>query len=231
MTHRRTLLRRPGVLSLVACAGLAAASLAACGPAAETPILQQSATAPPSVVSVSPSADAGPSGSPSASASPSASTGDEASGTTPILGADAWTADPADKDASPGSEGLIFHDLRIAQHDGFTRVVVEFAGSGDPGWYVGWVDEPREQGRGLPLDVDGAAFLDLAITGTVWPQTDQDQALYYAGPTHVAAGAIDVVEDGTFEDQTHLALGMDRQRDVQIGTLTDPVRVVVDIRD
>jgi hypothetical protein len=225
MPYRRTSHRRTGRLA-AALALLIATPLAAC-----TPSDQESS---PQSASQAPSASAAQSGgSPQASASstaPPSPTQDDANATTPILGADAWTTTPSDKDASPTSEGLVFHDLRAGDHEGFYRVVVEFSGSGDPGWFMSWAEQPVEQGRGLPLDVEGVAFLNLAITGTSMPLDDEQTSQYYSGPSNVAVGTLDVIEDGTFEDQTHIVIGMDDVREFQVGTLTDPVRVVIDVK-
>ncbi len=238
MSHRRLSPYSPSARRLVArfCAtGLAAAaalSLAAC-----TSSDQESSGRPASPGGASPSVSATPSGtaptaSPSASPSDSGATDlEQPTATTPIRGADAWTTTPWNQQSAPTSQRLVFHDLRAAQHDGFTRVVVEFTGTGKPGWFMRWSDEPLEQGRGMPLDVQGTAFLDLAITGTSMPMTDEDEAQYYAGPKNVAAGGLDVVQDGTFEDQTHIVIGMAGRHAFQVGTLRDPVRVVIDVKD
>jgi len=239
MLHRRLSPRpsptpgRTGArISTVGLAAVTALSLAAC-----TSSDQQSSGDPASSGGSSPSASATQSGTPSHGTAPSSPSGSDSAdpeqptATVPIQGTDAWTTTPWDRQSAPASEGLVFHDLRAAQHDGFTRVVVEFTGTGDPGWFMRWSDEPVEQGRGLPLEVQGTAFLDLAITGTSMPLTDEEEAQYYAGPNNVAAGGLDVVQNGTFEDQTHIVIGMSGQHEFQVGTLTDPVRVVIDVKD
>lgn len=169
-----------------------------------------------------------PTPTPSASADPEA---EEAAATSPILG-DRWTQSATSREPvrDPDGDGLVFHALRVAEHEGFYRVVVEFAGTGEPGWSMSWSDRPVEQGRGLPLDIEGTAFLDLRITGTTMPTAEGQAEQYYSGPSSLQVGPVDVVEDGTFEDQTHIAIGLDDVRDFQVGTLSDPARVVIDIR-
>ena len=118
--------------------------------------------------------------------------------------------------------------IRAARHEGFTRVVLEFSGEGTPGvWSAAWTDEAVEQGRGLPIQVEGEAVLDLVIDGT--PMTASENP--YPSGTHTRAGDLDVVSDGTFEDNTHVVIGAPTSRQFQIGFLSDPVRMVVDIRD
>ena len=123
---------------------------------------------------------------------------------------------------------LALTGIRAAKHEGFTRVVVEFSGEGTPGvWRAAWTDEAVEQGRGLPIQVEGQAFLDLVIDGTPMTATENP----YPGGTHTHAGDLDVVSDGTFEDNTHVVIGAPAPRQFQIGFLSDPVRMVIDIRD
>ncbi len=132
--------------------------------------------------------------------------------------------------AQVGEAPMVFHDLRVGEHEDFYRVVVEFSGEGVPGYFQSWTDTPVEQGRGRPLPVTGAEFLDLAITGTAMPSSDELNAGYYAGERNLELGPLDVREDGTFEDTTHIVIGMDYARKFQIGFLKNPTRMVIDIQ-
>ena len=126
------------------------------------------------------------------------------------------------------AKALALTGIRAARHEGFTRVVLEFAGKGTPGvWSAAWTDEAVEQGRGLPIQVEGGAVLDLVIDGT--PMTASENP--YPSGTHTRTGDLDVVSDGTFEDNTHVVIGAPTAREFQIGFLSNPVRMVIDIRD
>ena len=126
------------------------------------------------------------------------------------------------------TKALALTGIRAAAHEGFTRIVLEFSGEGTPGvWRGAWTDEAVEQGRGLPIQVEGEALLDLVIDGT--PMTASENP--YPSGTHTRAGDLDVVSDGTFEDNTHVVIGAPAPRQFQIGFLSNPVRMVVDIRD
>ena len=126
------------------------------------------------------------------------------------------------------TKALALTGIRAATHEGFTRVVLEFSGEGTPGvWSAAWTDEAVEQGRGLPIQVEGEAVLDLVIDGT--PMTASENP--YPSGMHTRAGDLDVVSDGTFEDNTHVVIGAPTERQFQIGFLSKPVRMVVDIRD
>ena len=126
------------------------------------------------------------------------------------------------------TKALALTGIRAATHEGFTRVVLEFSGEGTPGvWRAAWTEEAVEQGRGLPIQVEGEAVLDLVIDGT--PMTASESS--YPSGTHTRAGDLDVVSDGAFEDNTHVVIGAPTARQFQIGFLSDPVRMVIDIRD
>ena len=126
------------------------------------------------------------------------------------------------------TKALALTGIRAATHEGFTRVVLEFSGEGTPGvWRAAWTGEAVEQGRGLPIQVKGQAVLDLVIDGT--PMTASENP--YPSGMHTRAGDLDVVSDGTFEDNTHVVIGAPATRQFQIGFLSNPVRMVVDIRD
>ena len=214
MSHRRVLAASAAASLLV---------LGACTPGAPTDVPQ--------------SAEASPSGSsPTASASASAApettpTPEPGLDATKPINADNWMSSveglPPVRSDDP-TKALALTGIRAATHDGFTRVVLEFSGEGTPGvWRAAWADEAVEQGRGLPIQVDGEAVLDLVIDGTPMTATENP----YPSGTHTRAGDLDVVSDGTFEDNTHVVIGAPATRQFQIGFLSNPVRMVVDIRD
>lgn len=211
MSHRRSL-----AASAAACALL----LGACMPGARTDA-PQSADASSGVAH-------SPTPSVSASDAPTAEPGLDS--TRPI-NADNWMSSveglPPLRADDP-ARALALTGIRAAAHEGFTRVVLEFSGEGTPGVRTAaWTDEAVEQGRGLPIQVDGGAVLDLVIDGT--PMTASNTP--YPSGTHTRAGDLDIVSDGSFEDNTHIVIGAPTAREFQIGFLSNPVRMVIDIRD
>ncbi len=206
---------------------LAAAGLSGCSsspPAAEQPVQQSQSEAPAAPAEpVEPEGNAEP-----RSEDPAEET---AEGVDSIGGSD-WSSEVprVEGSANPDGPGLLFHDVRVGDHQDFYRVVFEFTGSGEPGYFGMWSDQPVEQGRGEPLPAEGENFLDLYVTGIGIPMTDEDYENYYSGPQVLEVGPLSVAVDGTFEGQAHFAIGMDGQREFQIGRLQDPARVVVDVR-
>ena len=210
--------------ALAASAAASLLLLGACAPGAPT-------NAPQSA-GASPSASHSPAASASASAVPETTpTPEPGLDATKPINADNWMSSveglPPVRSDNP-DKALALTAIRAATHEGFTRVVLEFSGEGTPGvWRGAWTDEALEQGRGLPIQVEGEAILDLVIDGT--PMTAAENP--YPAGTHTRTGDLDIVSDGTFEDNTHVVIGAPATRQFQIGFLSDPVRMVVDIRD
>ena len=214
MSHRR---------ALAASAAASLLLLGACAPA--------SPTNTPRSAEASPSASF-PAASATASAAPETTpTPEPGLDATKPINADNWMSSveglPPVRSDDP-TKALALTGIRAATHEGFTRVVLEFSGEGTPGvWSAAWTDEAVEQGRGLPIQVEGQAVLDLVIDGT--PMTASENP--YPSGMHTRVGDLDVVSDGTFEDNTHVVIGAPAARQFQIGFLSDPVRMVIDVRD
>ena len=214
MSHRR---------ALAASAAASLLLLGACAPGAPTNAPQ---SAEASSSASSPAASATASTTPETTPTP-----EPGLDATKPINADNWMSSveglPPVRSDDP-TKALALTGIRAATHEGFTRVVLEFSGEGTPGvWSAAWTDEAVEQGRGLPIQVEGEAVLDLVIDGT--PMTASENP--YPSGMHTRAGDLDVVSDGTFEDNTHVVIGAPATRQFQIGFLSNPVRMVVDIRD
>lgn len=128
-----------------------------------------------------------------------------------------------------GARGLVLTDVEVAAHDGFDRVVLEFSGTGVPGWSAGYVDQPRTEGSGERVTLEGDAFLGAAASGTTWPADD-----YYDGPERLApegGGPVsEVYVGGTFEGYTHVIIGIAGDAvPYRVFPLADPARLVVDV--
>lgn len=130
---------------------------------------------------------------------------------------------------SEGNPELVIQDVRAGSHDGFDRVVFEYAGPGKPGIVAGYNPEPRQQASGYPLDVPGNAYLELMIQGTPMMMMSPREDLIPPGPVGVAAGGVtSVVHGGVFEANTQYVIGLDRQRPYQVYLMDNPTRVVVE---
>jgi len=124
-------------------------------------------------------------------------------------------------------------DIRTGRQDGFDRVVFEVGGTGTPGWDVRYVDQPSSQGSGDPVDVAGDAALQVTITGAQIP--DETGVAEYDGPNPLpGAGTQTVTEvayDHVFEGTAVAFVGTTAQQPFRVYALSNPTRVVVEVRD
>lgn len=175
-----------------------------------------SASAPSSPAPVTPSAEA--------SAAPAETAA--APSTTPA-------APVGDLESSAEASGgpLTVTAVRVARQDGFDRVVLELAGAADgvPGWRIGYEADPRRDGSGDPVEVDGAAVLVVRVLGAGYPfDTQQQEAESVSVPGDTAV-VQDVELGSVFEGQYEAFVGVRQQAPFQVSRLTGPTRLVVDI--
>ena len=123
-------------------------------------------------------------------------------------------------------------DVRTGTHDGYDRVVFEFA-DGLPEASLERAEPPFTQdASGLPIEVQGESFLRLILRGG----TKQTLAgtTSYDGPTEFETGypaLVHLIEGGDFEAQSTWYFGLAAESCVRVLTLTDDgtARLVIDI--
>lgn len=130
-----------------------------------------------------------------------------------------------------GAWDLVLVDVRVAEHESFDRIVLEFNGTGVPGWAVSYVDEAVLDGSGETVALGGDAILDIYASGTTWPADN-----YYSGPRQLTpenGGDVDdVYVVGTFEGYAQVLAGIDgAPAPFRVFALTDPSRLVVEVVD
>lgn len=151
---------------------------------------------------------------------------------TPTMEAPPFPDDTSEQYVESSYRSLLgFTDISVEAGEGFDRIVMELNQEGTPGWFANYVDEPVMDGSGEIADLDGQAVLDIYASGTTWPVKG-----YYSGPDHVAVPDGGVVEDvfvvGTFEGNTQVLVGLEGDAaPFRVFTLTDPTRLVVDVKD
>lgn len=123
-------------------------------------------------------------------------------------------------------------DLRMATHEGYDRVVFEFA-QGLPEITIDRATPPfSHDASGMPIQVDGASFLRLTMRGGT--KQTEDGTSSYDGPTDVSpgfAGLVHLVEGGDFEAQSTWYFGLTHEACIRVLQLTDDgaPRLVIDI--
>lgn len=132
-----------------------------------------------------------------------------------------------------GMEPAILTEVRSAAHDPFDRVVFEFRGAQVPGYRIEYVDRPvRQCGSGEAVEVAGDGWLQVRF----------EPARAHAGDTAVVATITErnreldlpnlrqLVLTCDFEAQVEWVLGLGSPNPYRIIELTDPPRLVVDVR-
>lgn len=150
-------------------------------------------------------------------------------------GAAQTSAFPANTDpdtaAASAAASVTVHDVRLGRQDGFDRVVFEVDGKGTPGWDVRYVDAAASQGSGKPIDVAGAAILQVSLTGVGYPYGTGVPEYSAHGPL-TAAGTEVVTEvryDATFEGTAEAFVGTKSKAPFRVYLLQNPTRVVLEV--
>ena len=202
--------------------------LAACGTDASPTSASDTSTSSPSP-EASDTSSGTPSESPSDSSSASASATESPSPTPAPDGppfpdsTDPQTAEPS------GEWDLQLVDVRVGEHDGFDRVVLELSGTATPGWGVAWGDEAVAEGSGEVVPVGGDRVLTISASGTAMPEPGSYEVPQRLRP---AGDIAEVHVNGWFEGYTQVFAGIDGdERPFRVFTLTGPTRLVVDVAD
>lgn len=205
-----------------------AALLAACndgGDTEPTPAAPETSSAP-ATASASPTASATGTDDDGATAAPAEETVE------PADAADFGTEPQNDPEWPAGGGDLLPTGVRVGSHEGYERVVFDFEGTGTPGWRVEYVDEAVEDPKGDVVDVAGDYTLQVIATGVRYPE-GEDETGRIAQGTYDADDA-DLVEEvrvtGIFEGQNQAFIGLDEKAPFRAFTLSDPARLVVDVR-
>lgn len=123
--------------------------------------------------------------------------------------------------------------IRTARNDGFDRIVFDLGGKGDPGWYVRYIKKPRQDGSGDPVAVEGDRFLQVVLRGIGYPGFDGVPEIELGTVTGNGTSLVtEVVPAGVFEGDQLAFIGLTgRKKPFRVFALSNPTRVVVDIRD
>lgn len=118
--------------------------------------------------------------------------------------------------------------IRAAHHPGFDRVVFRFRGGLPSSVRVRYVDRLIADGSGLPVRIAGRAILRVRFEPA---QAHDDQGETVPGRRAFALpNLMTTVRAGDFEAVTTYGLGLAMRRPFEVFTLTQPNRVVVDVR-
>jgi hypothetical protein len=137
----------------------------------------------------------------------------------------AFAAAPAGAQSTP-----TLVDVRAGRHAGFDRVVFEFRGAVPATRHVRYVDQLVQDGSGEPVSVAGGADLEVVFQGA---NAHDESGNPTVSPRRFSPGFTalkEVAQVGDFEANVTYGLGVDRERPITVSTLSNPSRLVVDIR-
>lgn len=121
-------------------------------------------------------------------------------------------------------------DVRVGTHDGYDRVVFEFA-SGIPDAVIAGVLPPLyADPSGMELDVAGSAFLSVTMHGA--SKVSPEGGVTYSGSTSFEPGfdrLVQLIEGGDNEAVSTWYLGLNDAGCYRVLTLDSPSRLVIDI--
>lgn len=137
-------------------------------------------------------------------------------------------ATPGTRAGAPPTPTLV--DVRATHQDGWDRVVFEFRGGVPQRSDVAYVDRLVADGSGLPVRLAGRAVLQVRFERA---QAHTDAGVPTAAPRRAAyplRNLMTAVRSGDFEAVTTYGLGLAKRTPFRVRTLTDPDRVVVEVR-
>ena len=118
-------------------------------------------------------------------------------------------------------------DVRVGTHVGYDRIVVEFAGTGTPGFDLAATTPPfNADASGLPLTVAGTDFLKLRFVSAT-------AAGSWSGPSTFSPGypkLRSLVAGGDFEGHFTWFVGLNGPACYQVSELSGPTRIVIDLQ-
>lgn len=138
-----------------------------------------------------------------------------------------------DEQLSSDDAQLTLTDVTTGTHEGYDRVVFHLAGTGTPGWFVRYVENATDDPADTSLDIAGDGTLQVTLVGFQLPTTTGIPE--WGGPNPVLTPAYPLLREvnvrGQFEGQELAYIGLDTaDHPFRVFALTDPTRVVVDVR-
>lgn len=125
-------------------------------------------------------------------------------------------------------------DIRTGVHEGFERIVFDFAADGDVEYRVRYLDEPPVDIPGDQVEVEGAAMLEIRLSGASGVDLSGPEAVQtYTGPDRFSPDGHEVIQEiaviDDFEGDMGWLVGLESDAPFAVAVLEEPLRLVVDI--
>lgn len=143
-----------------------------------------------------------------------------------------WTVGSVSQPSTVGTGTPLIADLRTGVHDEYDRVTMELEdAAGFPGYHVEYVDRPlRECGSGRQIRPVGDGWIELRLE-PARAHTEAGESTL-PGTEFPVEGALlqRIYRTCDFEGMVTVVLALASPEPFRVFTLTDPRRVVVDVR-
>ncbi|YCM46739.1 hypothetical protein V2O64_11975 [Verrucomicrobiaceae bacterium 227] len=138
-------------------------------------------------------------------------------------------ADRAKPKALPSARLLT--SVKTTSCDGFDRVVFEFSGDEAPGYFAEYIDKPvRQCGSGNVVKVAGEGWLQIRMAPAS-AHTDEGQATITERNRILDYPNLQqLVDTCDFEGNVTWVLGLKSPNSYRVVELTDPPRLIVDVK-
>lgn len=125
----------------------------------------------------------------------------------------------------------ILSDVRAARHEGFDRIVFEFAGGAPPGYHVEYIDEPvRKCASGDVTTIAGDGWLEVRFE-PVNAHTSRGAATISRRDQKIDLEVVKELEQTCdFEAVVSWVIGVKRPNRYRVLALNDPTRLVIDVK-
>ena len=141
-----------------------------------------------------------------------------------------WTVGIIDR-RKPDMRPVLLREVRSARNEGFDRVVFEFDSDQLPGYHVEYVDRPvRQCGSGEPTQIAGDAWLQVRLVPAN-AHTEAGVATVKERERRPGLSNVQELElTCDFEAHVEWVLGVGSPNSYRVLELSNPSRLVVDVR-
>ncbi len=141
-----------------------------------------------------------------------------------------WTADVTGVSHAVTGAALLA-DVAASTNEGFDRLVLEFEGDEMPSYQIEYIDRPVIQcGSGEPVEIEGDGRLAVRLEPAN-AHTEQGVATISERSSRPALSVLrQLTMTCDFEAQVQWVMGVTSPNPYRVMELTDPTRLVVDVR-
>jgi hypothetical protein len=141
-----------------------------------------------------------------------------------------WTAGDTRVEGTPDGVALLT-GVRTARHEGYDRIVYEFAGANLPGYRIAYIDRPvRQCGSGDEVPFGGDAWLSMVFEPTDAHTQEGRPTVTERTRAPALPNVLELKMICDFEAQVEWVAGVRSPLAYRVLTLRAPTRIVVDIR-